>query len=103
MIAVIDYGMGNIHSVQKALESQGAETLVTNNPRELDRCDKVVLPKWWPVQAHVMVWINRQKAPIRAFRLSPSWCEPPHSGPIPDICMLPTRKNCGYPGSNLKL
>lgn len=44
MIAIIDYGMGNIHSVQKALESQGAETLVTNNPRELDRCDKVVLP-----------------------------------------------------------
>lgn len=44
MIGIIDYGMGNIHSVQKALESVGAQTLVTNNPRELEKCDKVVLP-----------------------------------------------------------
>jgi imidazole glycerol-phosphate synthase subunit HisH len=44
MIAIIDYGMGNIHSVQKALESVGAETLVTNDPQELEKCDKVVLP-----------------------------------------------------------
>ncbi len=44
MIGIIDYGMGNIHSVQKALESLGAETLVTNNPREIDKCDKIVLP-----------------------------------------------------------
>jgi len=44
MIAIIDYGMGNIHSVQKALESYGAKTVVTNQPQVLGDCDKVVLP-----------------------------------------------------------
>ena len=44
MIAIIDYGMGNIHSVQKALEGLGAKTLVTNDPGRLDECDKIVLP-----------------------------------------------------------
>ncbi|MDD4979860.1 MAG: imidazole glycerol phosphate synthase subunit HisH [Candidatus Omnitrophica bacterium] len=44
MIAIIDYGMGNIHSVQKALESMGAKTIVTNKPADIKVCDKVVLP-----------------------------------------------------------
>ena len=44
MIAIIDYGMGNIHSVQKALELEGGRTLVTNNPLEIERSDKIVLP-----------------------------------------------------------
>lgn len=44
MIAIIDYGMGNIHSVQKALELFKAETLVTNRPEDIPSCDKVVLP-----------------------------------------------------------
>ena len=44
MIAIIDYGMGNIHSVQKALEHFGAQTLVTAKPDELINCDKAVLP-----------------------------------------------------------
>jgi len=44
MIAIIDYGMGNIHSVQKALQSQGAQTLVTNKPSEIKSCQKLVLP-----------------------------------------------------------
>ncbi|MFH1199220.1 MAG: imidazole glycerol phosphate synthase subunit HisH [Candidatus Omnitrophota bacterium] len=44
MIAIIDYGMGNIHSVQKALEKQGAKVIVTNNPEEIEKADKLVLP-----------------------------------------------------------
>lgn len=36
--------MGNIHSVQKALEFLGVQTLVTNNPQQIKKCDKVVLP-----------------------------------------------------------
>ncbi len=44
MIAIIDYGMGNIHSVQKALESLGAKVVVTNQPNEIKKCEKVVLP-----------------------------------------------------------
>jgi len=44
MIAIIDYGMGNIHSVKKALELMGAEAVVTNKPAELMASDKAVLP-----------------------------------------------------------
>jgi len=44
MIAIIDYGMGNIHSVQKALQLFGAKTIVTNKSEEIRACDKVVLP-----------------------------------------------------------
>ena len=44
MIAIIDYGMGNIHSVQKALEYAGASTVVTNQPGVIAKAEKVVLP-----------------------------------------------------------
>ena len=44
MIAIIDYGMGNIHSVQKALESFGQETSVISYPKKLKDGDKIVLP-----------------------------------------------------------
>jgi imidazole glycerol-phosphate synthase subunit HisH len=44
MIAIIDYGMGNIHSVNKALQLYGAETVVTNKPEVIESADKAVLP-----------------------------------------------------------
>ena len=44
MIAVIDYGMGNLRSVQKALESVGAKAKITQNPSEIKKADKIVLP-----------------------------------------------------------
>jgi len=44
MIAIIDYGMGNLRSVQKALETTGAKTRITQNPADLKAADKIVLP-----------------------------------------------------------
>ncbi|MGA2775047.1 MAG: imidazole glycerol phosphate synthase subunit HisH [Candidatus Omnitrophota bacterium] len=44
MIAIIDYGMGNIHSVNKALQLLGAQTKTTNNSKEIAAADKAVLP-----------------------------------------------------------
>lgn len=44
MIAIIDYGMGNIHSVQKALQHFGSKTIVTNKVLDIENSDKVVLP-----------------------------------------------------------
>ncbi len=44
MIAIIDYGMGNIHSVRKALQLSGGRTLVTNKPQEIKSAGKIVLP-----------------------------------------------------------
>lgn len=44
MIAVIDYGMGNLRSVQKALQVAGARTRMTSRPKDLKDCDKIVFP-----------------------------------------------------------
>jgi glutamine amidotransferase len=44
MIAIIDYGMGNIHSVNKALQLFGAKTIITNKPKDIRASKKVVLP-----------------------------------------------------------
>lgn len=44
MIAIIDYGMGNIHSVNKALTLFGSKTVITADPEEIKNSAKVVLP-----------------------------------------------------------
>ena len=44
MIAIIDYGMGNLRSVQKALEFVGYEAIITNDVKEMERADKLLLP-----------------------------------------------------------
>jgi glutamine amidotransferase len=44
MIGIIDYGMGNIHSVRKALEFMGGTVEVTSDPARLGAFDKLVLP-----------------------------------------------------------
>jgi len=44
MIAIIDYGMGNLRSVQKAFEKVGHAAMVTSDAREVRRAAKVVLP-----------------------------------------------------------
>lgn len=43
-IAVVDYDMGNLHSVCKGLEYAGAETFITHLPSELAAADAIVLP-----------------------------------------------------------
>jgi glutamine amidotransferase len=44
MIVIIDYGMGNLRSVQKALERAGALTCVSQNPKDIEKAGKIVLP-----------------------------------------------------------
>ena len=44
MIAVIDYGMGNLRSVQKSLEFVGAKVIVTHDPDLILNANSVVLP-----------------------------------------------------------
>jgi len=44
MITIIDYGMGNLRSVQKAFERVGAQAVVINNPEALQDADALVLP-----------------------------------------------------------
>ena len=44
MIAIIDYGMGNLGSVAKALAFLGYESCITNDPSTVMRADGVILP-----------------------------------------------------------
>ena len=43
-IGLIDYGMGNLHSVQRAFERLGAEVVNVHTPAAMDRCTALVLP-----------------------------------------------------------
>jgi glutamine amidotransferase len=44
MIAIIDYQMGNLRSVQKGFEKVGHAATITSDPRELEQATHVVLP-----------------------------------------------------------
>ncbi|MBU0458629.1 imidazole glycerol phosphate synthase subunit HisH [Patescibacteria group bacterium] len=44
MIAIVDYGLGNLRSIAKALECVGGDTVVTNNHEEIQNADRIILP-----------------------------------------------------------
>ena len=43
-VAVVDYGVGNLFSVEKALRAAGAEAVVTADAAEIEDAVKIVLP-----------------------------------------------------------
>ena len=44
MIAVIDYGVGNLFSLTSSLRAIGAECIVTSDPCEIKKAEKIILP-----------------------------------------------------------
>lgn len=44
MIAIVDYGMGNLRSAQKGFEKAGYQAMLTHDPKEIDAAEGVVLP-----------------------------------------------------------
>ncbi len=44
MIGIVDYGMGNVRSVQKAIEFLGEQAVITSDTGVLDKCDRLILP-----------------------------------------------------------
>ena len=44
MIAVIDYGVGNLFSLCSSLKSVGADAVVTGDPEIIKKADKIILP-----------------------------------------------------------
>lgn len=44
MIAVVDYGAGNLHSIQRALERQGLQVRLIESPEMLDEAQALVVP-----------------------------------------------------------
>ena len=44
MIAIIDYKMGNLGSIQKAFKRLNQDTIISNNPSDLIKADKLIFP-----------------------------------------------------------
>src|SRR5690349_12454644 len=43
-VAIVDYGMGNLHSVKRKLDRIGVHPQLTSDPEEVLRADKLLLP-----------------------------------------------------------
>ena len=43
-VVVVDYGVGNVHSVQKALEHEGGRVSLSSDPEQVSRADRLLLP-----------------------------------------------------------
>ena len=44
MIAIVDYGMGNVRSLSNAFEYLGEDVVVTHDPALMDEAERIVLP-----------------------------------------------------------
>ena len=44
MIVVVDYGMGNLRSVQKGFEKVGCQAVISRDPDQIRKADRLVLP-----------------------------------------------------------
>ncbi len=80
MIAVVDYGMGNLHSVVKGLEKAGGECFLATAPDQLALAAAVVLPG---VGAFARAMAN-----LRACGMDEALCKAVKSGkPLLGICL----------------
>ena len=43
-VVIVDYGIGNLHSVAKALRRAGSEPRISSDPREVSRAERLVVP-----------------------------------------------------------
>jgi len=64
MIALMDYGVGNLRSVNKALQAAGAEVVQTDNPKLILSASKVVLPGVGAFKDGMQGLKNRDLIPI---------------------------------------
>ena len=44
MISIIDYGMGNLKSVKRKMDRIGVESIITSDPEEIKKSEKIILP-----------------------------------------------------------
>lgn len=68
MITIVDYQMGNLRSVQKAIEKVGGEARISSDAKEIASAEKLILPGVGAF-GDAMAEINRRDlaAPIRDF------------------------------------
>lgn len=44
MVGIINYGLGNLGSIQNMLKVIGEKSIISSNPEELDKCNRYILP-----------------------------------------------------------
>lgn len=44
MIAIVDYGVGNLFSLSRSIDYLGFDSIVTSNPEKIKSADKIILP-----------------------------------------------------------
>lgn len=100
MIAILDYGMGNLKSVAAACAAVGAECLVTGDTREVAKADALILPGVGSFGAAVDNLVERDLIkPIRDHALA--------GKPVLGICLgmqlmlLKSEESPGYFGIHL--
>ena len=49
MIVIVDYGLGNISNVKRAIEHLGYEVVVSNTSKIIDQAETIILPGVGPV------------------------------------------------------
>jgi glutamine amidotransferase len=80
MITIIDYGMGNLRSVQKAIEAIGHAAEITADPEQVRRAEKVILPGVGAFADAV--------AELRRTGLGEAFCEAVRAGkPCLGVCL----------------
>ncbi len=80
MIVIIDFGMGNLRSVQKAIEAVGQTAEITSDPERVRQASKVILPG---VGA-----FSDAMAELRRSGLGDAFCEAVHQGkPCLGVCL----------------
>jgi len=68
MIAIIDYGAGNLRSVKNALDALEVDSKITDNPEDIQNADRLILPGDGSF-GYVMNSLQKKKliSPIRNF------------------------------------
>jgi imidazole glycerol-phosphate synthase subunit HisH len=44
MIAIVDYGMGNLWSIKRKLDQIGVDSVISDSPATIKKCRKIILP-----------------------------------------------------------
>lgn len=79
MIGIIDYGMGNTRSVQKAIEFLGERAEISGKISALDKCSRLILPGVGSFGAGI--------ENLRAARLAEYIMSRVHDTPVLGICL----------------
>jgi len=44
MVAIIDYGVGNLAAIRNMIKKIGGEAIITSSPKDVTKCDRIILP-----------------------------------------------------------